>query len=185
MNQLIGFLLMALTLSLALLLTESYLFLLDPVAIAVILGAIFGVSFLSYGAQAFSIFKYANRPVQNQKEYFWVISFFDNLSNTSLITGVLLSNIGVVAMLSTHFEQITFNSKMAMHLLPIAYALVLAKFIFEPLKQNVLRRTRIANINTNVQRHIEQNNKLAHHFIMLGVANLLGCFVVVSLNQMS
>ena len=180
MNQLIGFLLLALTVSLALIMLGPFELLFDLTSLLLILGCIFGVVFLSYGAQAFSIFKYANQQVKNQKEYFWVISFFDNLINTSIITGVIGSLIGTVNILSTLDDAASLNPAMSLSLLSILYGLILAKLVFEPLKQNVLRRARVANINANVQRHIEQNNKLALHFTVLGLVNIIVCFVVLA-----
>ncbi len=182
MNQLIGFLLLALTLLLALILMGPYQLLLDPYSLIMILGCIFGVAFLSYGAQAFQIFKYANQPVKNQKEYFWVISFFDNLINTSIISGVMGSLIGMVNLLSNLTDKAELNSAVSISLLTLVYGFVFAKLVFEPLKQNVLRRARVANINANVQRQIEQNNKLAQHFTVLGIINIVGCFVLLSLS---
>lgn len=179
MNQLIGFLLLALTLLLALIILGPYQLLFDVTSLIMILGCVFGVAFLSYGAQAFSIFKYANQPVKNQKEYFWVISFFDNLINTSIIAGVMGSIISMVMLLTTLSGTDTLNSGVSLSLLTLVYGFVLAKLILEPLKQNVLRRARVANINTNVQRHIEQNNKLAQHFTLLGIINLICCFGIL------
>lgn len=179
MNQLIGFLLLALTLLLALIIIGPYQLLFDVTSLIMILGCVFGVVFLSYGAQAFSIFKYANQPVKNQKEYFWVISFFDNLINTSIIAGVMGSIIGMISLLTTSTSNDELNSAASYSLLTLVYGFVLAKLILEPLKQNVLRRARVANINANVQRHIEQNNKLAQHFTLLGIANLVCCFTVL------
>lgn len=179
MNQLIGFLLLALTLLLALIIIGPYQLLFDVTSLIMILGCVFGVVFLSYGAQAFSIFKYANQPVKNQKEYFWVISFFDNLINTSIIVGVMGSIIGMISLLTTSTSNDELNSAASYSLLTLVYGFVLAKLILEPLKQNVLRRARVANINANVQRHIEQNNKLAQHFTLLGIANLVCCFTVL------
>lgn len=179
MNQLIGFLLLALTLLLALIIIGPYQLLFDVTSLIMILGCVFGVVFLSYGAQAFSIFKYANQPVKNQKEYFWVISFFDNLINTSIIAGVMGSIIGMISLLTTSTSSDELNSAASYSLLTLVYGFVLAKLILEPLKQNVLRRARVANINANVQRHIEQNNKLAQHFTLLGIANLVCCFTVL------
>ena len=179
MNQLIGFLLLALTLLLALIIIGPYQLLFDVTSLIMILGCVFGVVFLSYGAQAFSIFKYANQPVKNQKEYFWVISFFDNLINTSIIAGVMGSIIGMISLLTTSTSSDELNAAASYSLLTLVYGFVLAKLILEPLKQNVLRRARVANINANVQRHIEQNNKLAQHFTLLGIANLVCCFTVL------
>ena len=180
MNQLIGFLLLALTVSLALIMLGPVELLFDLTSLLLLLGCIFGVVFLSYGVQAFRIFKYANQPVKNQKEYFWVISFFDNLINTSIITGVIGSLIGMVKLLSTLGDQASLNSAMSLCLLSIAYGFIFAKLLFEPLKQNVLRRAQIANINANVQRQIEQNNKLAQHFTILGIVNIIACFAVLA-----
>lgn len=182
MNQLIGFLLLALTLLLALIILGPYQLLFDPYGLLLILGCVFGVVFLSYGAQAFSIFKYANQPVKNQKEYFWVISFFDNLINTSIMTGVIGSLIGMIGILSSLDDKSSLNPAVSMALLTLAYGFILAKLVFEPLKQNVLRRAQVANINANVQRQIEQNNKLAQHFTMLGIANIVLCFAILSLS---
>lgn len=179
MNQLIGFLLLALTLFLALIIIGPYQLLFDVTSLIMILGCIFGVVFLSYGSQAFSIFKYANQPVKNQKEYFWVISFFDNLINTSIIAGVIGSLIGMVSLLTNLADNEPVNSSVSYTLLTLVYGFVFAKLIFEPLKQNLLRRARVANINTNVQRHIEQNNKLAQQFTLLGIVNLLACFAIL------
>lgn len=179
MNQLIGFLLLALTLLLALIIIGPYQLLFDVTSLIMVLGCVFGVVFLSYGAQAFSIFKYANQPVKNQKEYFWVISFFDNLINTSIIAGVMGSIIGMISLLTTSTSSDELNSAASYSLLTLVYGFILAKLILEPLKQNVLRRARVANINANVQRHIEQNNKLAQHFTLLGIANLVCCFAVL------
>lgn len=181
MNQLIGFLLLALTVALALLLLGPVQFLLNPYALLLIFGCIFGVIFLSYGAQAFSIFRYANQPVRNQKEYFWVISFFDNLINTSILAGVIGSLIGTVTALTNITQASDITTAMSSSLVPILYGFVFAKFIFSPLKQNVLRRAKIANINANVQRQIEQNNKLAQQFTILGIVNFIGCFAVLTL----
>ena len=137
--------------------------------------------FLSYGAQAFSIFRYANQPVRNQKEYFWVISFFDNLINTSILAGIIGSLIGTVTALSTISQAHEISSTLSSCLVPSVYGFIFAKFIFAPLKQNVLRRAKIANINANVQRQIEQNNKLAQQFTILGVVNFISCFAVLAL----
>lgn len=179
MNQLIGFLLLALTLFLALIIIGPFQLLFDVSSLIMILGCVFGVVFLSYGAQAFSIFKYANQPVKNQKEYFWVISFFDNLINTSIIAGVMGSLINMVTLLTTLTDNEGLNSGVSYSLLSLVYGFILAKLVLEPLKQNVLRRACVANINTNVQRHIEQNNKLAQHFTLLGIVNLVCCFIVL------
>lgn len=179
MNQLIGFLLLALTLLLALIIIGPYQLMFDVTGLIMVLGCVFGVVFLSYGSQAFSIFKYANQPVKNQKEYFWVISFFDNLINTSIIAGVMGSIIGMVTVLTTLSGTQGLNSGASYALLTLVYGFVLAKLVLEPLKQNVLRRARVANINANVQRHIEQNNKLAQHFTVLGIVNLACCFGIL------
>lgn len=179
MNQLIGFLLLLLTVSLALIILDSYHWLLDPYSLGLVLGCVLGVVFLSYGTRAFRIFTYANQPVKNQKEYFWVISFFDNLINTSVITGVIGSVIGMVSMLSMVEDVAGLHSASAKALLPFIYGFVLAKLVLEPLKQNVLRRAKVANINTNVQRQIEQNNRLAHQFTVLGLANIASVFVIL------
>jgi len=71
---------------------------------------------------------------------------------------------------------------MSICLLTIAYGFTFAKLIFEPLKQNVLRRAQVANINANVQRQIEQNNKIAQHFTLLGIINIIACFGILALS---
>ena len=179
MNQLIGFLLVALSLVLAVIILGPFEIFLDLYGLVMIIGCIFGVTILSYGSQAFRIFQYSNKPVTNQKEYFWVISFFDNLINTSLLVGLIGSLIGLVSVLSTLDDLTSLNPAMSMSLLTAAYGFIFAKMIFAPLKQNVLRRAQVANINTNVQRQIEQNNKIATHFAWLAFANLVISFVVM------
>lgn len=179
MNQLIGFLLLALTLCLALLMLGSFSLLFNLPALLLIVGCLFGVIFLSYGTHAFAIFKYANLQVASQKEYFWVISFFDNLINTSMIAGLIGSLIGMINIVSTGSDEASLRAAVSFCLVSTAYGFIFAKLIFEPLKQNVLRRAQVANINANVQRQIEQNNKLCQHVTMLGGANIIACFVVL------
>ena len=161
MNQLIGLLLTVLTLALAVLLLTPIEIFFQPYAILLVVGCVFGVMFLSYGANAFSIFKYASKPLKNQKEYFWVISFFDNLSNTAILTGMIgciISHITSFYMISSKEQLLSVTGE---NILPLVYGYALAKLIFEPLKQNVLRKAVISNINENIHKQVEQNNKIA------------------------
>lgn len=179
MNQLIGFLLVALSLVLAVIVIGPFELLLDVYGLFMLIGCIFGVTILSYGSQAFRIFQYANKPVTNQKEYFWVISFFDNLINTSLITGIIGSLIGFVSILSSLDDVSELNAATSVSLLSLLYGFIFAKLVFSPLKQNVLRRAQVANINANVQRQIEQNTKLSFHFYLLALTNLVVSFLLI------
>lgn len=173
MNQLIGLLLTVLTLVLAVLVTNQTEVLIDPYALLLILGCVFGVMFFSYGSHSFSIFRYASQPIKNQKEYFWVISFFDNLSNTAIGAGVIGTLMGQVAILSSLDDKASLMPATGVSILTIVYGYLLAKLVFEPLKQNVLRKAQVLNINANVQIQIDQNNKLANQFNLLAIIILI------------
>ena len=170
MNQLIGFLLTVLTLALAMLLLVPIELFWEPMALLLVVGCVFGVMFLSYGSNAFSIFRYATQPLKNQKEYFWVISFFDNLSNTAILSGMigtLISHITSFTYVSSHSELLSITS---LNILPLVYGYALAKLVFEPLKQNVLRKAVVANVIENIHKQVEQNNKIA---VRLNITALL------------
>jgi len=173
MNQLIGFLLTFLTLVLALLLLTPLDLFFQPYALLLVIGCVFGVMFLSYGANAFSIFKYASQPLKNQKEYFWVIAFFDNMSNTAILTGMvgtIISHISSFYVISSTEQLLAVTGQ---NVLPLVYGYILAKLIFEPLKQNVLRKAVITNINENIHKQVEQNNKIAQRL------NAISLFIFV------
>ena len=136
--------------------------------------------FLSYGSHAFAIFKYASQPLKNQKEYFWVISFFDNLSNTAMLTGVAGTIMSHVLSLYTVTSVPHLLENSGANILPIVYGYALAKLVFEPLKQNVLRKAVVANINENVHKQIEQNNKIAKQMNVLAISIfVISCTLII------
>lgn len=170
MNQLIGLLLTILTLALAMMLVVPIELFFQPYALLLVVGCVFGVMFLSYGPHAFAIFKYASQPLKNQKEYFWVISFFDNLSNTAMLAGTagtIMSHVLSLNKVSSVPELLSISGT---NILPLVYGYALAKLVFEPLKQNVLRKAVVANINENIHKQIEQNNKIAKQINLLALS---------------
>ncbi|NVK25355.1 MAG: hypothetical protein HWE10_10545 [Gammaproteobacteria bacterium] len=181
MNQLIGLLLTILTLALAALLVVPIELFFHPYALLLVIGCVFGVMFLSYGSHAFAIFKYASQPLKNQKEYFWVISFFDNLSNTAILTGA----VGTIMAHTLTLNQIASASGLlsisGQNILPIVYGYALAKLVFEPLKQNVLRKAIVANVNENIQKQIEHNNYIAKRLNLVAISVfILSCLLLLA-----
>jgi flagellar motor component MotA len=177
MNKLIGYLLFGLTFAAVLELTGYTDLMLDLYSLLLIFGIVFGVMFLSYGTQAFSAFKYISQPVTSQREFFLAVSFFDHLANTAIIAGLLGTLLNQIVMLSTIESTIALFPETGFSLISFLYGYVVAKFIFEPLKQNVIRNAKINNINALIQLHIDQNNTLPNGFLFMGfvvvISNLL------------
>lgn len=180
MNQLIGLLLTILTLALAMMLVVPIELFFQPYALLLIIGCVFGVMFLSYGSHAFAIFKYASQPLKNQKEYFWVISFFDNLSNTAMLMGAAGTIMSHVLSLYKIDSVPALLTQSGTSILPIVYGYALAKLVFEPLKQNVLRKAVVATINENVHKQIEQNNQIAKQLNLLTISVFaISCLLII------
>lgn len=179
MNKLLGFILFVLTFA-AVSMTTGYAdFFIDEYSLLLVFGIVFGVMFLSYGTHAFSPFKYISQPVTSQKEFFLAVSFFDHLSNTALIAGLLGTMLGQIAILSTVGTLDELFPATGLSLISFVYGYLVSKLVFEPLKQNVIRNAKIGNINGLVQLHIDQNTSLPNVFILMGFAAIIGNFVVL------
>ncbi|MDU0113375.1 MAG: flagellar motor component MotA [Psychrosphaera sp.] len=179
MNKLIGYLFFILTFAAVLMLNDYASFLIDLYSLLLIFGLVFGVMFLSYGTYAFSAFKYISQPVTSQKEFFLAVSFFDHLSNTAIIAGILGTLLAQLALLSNMETLPELFPATGISLISFIYGYLVSKFIFEPLKQNVIRNAKIGNINGLIQLHIDQNNSLPNGFVLMGFAAVIGNFVLL------
>lgn len=179
MNKLIGYLLFVLTFAAVMHLTDYTGFMLDLYSLLLIFGVVFGVMFLSYGTQAFSAFKYISQPVTSQREFFLAVSFFDHLANTAIIAGLLGTLLNQIAMLSNIETSVELFPETGFSLISFLYGYLVAKFIFEPLKQNVIRNAKISNINGLIQLHIDQNTSLPNGFLFMGFAIVISNLAVL------
>ncbi|WP_299264369.1 hypothetical protein [uncultured Psychrosphaera sp.] len=179
MNKFIGYLLFIATFAGVIFLTGYSEFFIDRFSLLLIFGMVFGVMFLSYGIHAFSAFKYISRPVTSQKEFFLAVSFFDHLSNTAIIAGILGTLLSQLAMLSNVTTTAEIYSGTGASLVSFLYGYLVSKLIFEPLKQNVIRNAKIGNINGLIQLHIDQNNSMPNTFVLMGFAAVVGNFVIL------
>lgn len=179
MNKLIGYLLFISTFVGVIFVTDYTEYFINPYSFLLIFGMVFGVMFLSYGTHAFSAFKYISKPVRSQKEFLLAVSFFDHLSNTAIIAGMLGTLLGQISMLSSLVEYADIYPSTGNTLLSFIYGYLVSKFIFEPLKQNVIRNAKIGNINGLIQLHIDQNNSLPDGFVLMGFAAVIGNFALL------
>lgn len=181
MNKVIGLLILILTITLLVISQGDVYAFADIYGILYILGTVFGVMIFSYGNQMFSVFGYLSKPVKTQKEYFLAISFFDNMANASIISGLLGTLVGQVAILSTVDSIPQLFPATAVSSLTLLYGFLLAKLIFEPFKQSIKTKAELSQIHPQIQLHLAQNNALANKFMWLGVLIIVTSVVVVAL----
>lgn len=185
LNKLLGLIIVGLAFTLLGLAQTSWIILYNPISLGTVIAITLGVVFFSYGNYVFALFKYLTQPIESQKDYLLAISFFDHLSNTFIAVGAITTLLGHIDIIHGLDSVESLMPATAVSYLSLFYGYVIARLLLEPLKQNIIRKAKLANINASVQQHISVNNEITSRYVLLTIGlSIASTIVLLSLHLM-
>lgn len=185
MNKILGIIIVVLAVALLIIEQSSPEAFLDIYGLGVVIAAPFGVLFFSYGDHVFSPFRFITQPIESQKDYLLAVSFFDSLANTFMAVGVTSTLIGHIAIVTSIDEFESLMPATGVSYLTTFYGFIIARLLIEPMKQNIVRKAKLSNVNAAVEQHLMANNDIARRYVTLGLSlSVLSTLMLVVLYVM-
>jgi flagellar motor component MotA len=138
MFKLIGLLISFASLALLALLTRAPLLYVDPVALVVMFGTVFGGTIYTYGNQSFHFFSLSYKDKISTAQMFPALEFYNYLTKLTIIAALISVGVSTLVILFTIGGGGDIKASLQLALLTCLYGIVLSFLIIQPIKHNIL-----------------------------------------------